>query len=193
MKRNEIKISKFLSLVLRHKPEVIGLGVDDNGWADVEELIRKANSHGRNIDMETLRMVVETNDKQRFSFSGDRARIRANQGHSIEVDLGLEAVQPPEILFHGTARRFLDAIMRQGLKRGGRQYVHLSGDRETARTVGVRHGKPAIVTVGSQAMHRDGLTFHLSENGVWMTEFVPPKYLTPPPDSSRVSKIAVFG
>ncbi len=179
MNRSTVKISKFLSLILRHRPEKIGLALDENGWADVEELILKANSRGRRINRKLLRTVVETNDKQRFTFSGDGTKIRANQGHSIEVDLGLEAVQPPEILFHGTAQRFLAAIMSQGLKKRGRQFVHLSKDRETAFTVGVRHGKPVILVVDGQGMFQDGFTFHLSKNGVWLTEFVPPKYLAP--------------
>lgn len=171
------KISKFISLVLRHRPEVIGLNLDENGWANIAELIQKTRKVGINITPPLLQQIVETSDKQRFSISPDDSHIRANQGHSLAVNLGLPAAEPPEILYHGTARRNLAAIRLEGIKRGKRNHVHLSMDMETALKVAVRHGQPAVLTVQTAKMFRDGIRFFRSENGVWLTEYVAPEYL----------------
>jgi putative RNA 2'-phosphotransferase len=172
------EISKFLSYVLRHAPESIGLSLDANGWADVEELLTNARKAGRRIDLATLQEVVAQNDKRRFTLSKDGRRIRAAQGHSIAVDLALVPSEPPPQLYHGTATRNLDAILAEGLKPGRRQQVHLSLDPETARKVGQRHGKPAILTVDAAAMQRDGHRFVRADNGVWLTDTVPVRYLS---------------
>jgi putative RNA 2'-phosphotransferase len=172
------EISKFLSYVLRHAPESIGLNLDANGWADVGELLTKAKKAGRRIDLATLEEAVAQNDKQRFTFAEDGRRIRAAQGHSIAVDLALVPSEPPPLLYHGTATRNLDAIFAEGLKPGRRQQVHLSLDPETARKVGRRHGKPAILTVDAAAMHRDGYALFRADNGVWLTDSVPARYLS---------------
>ena len=169
--------SKFLSYVLRHRPDSIGLTLDEGGWAEVSDLLARAAEKGRVISIEHLRKVVRENDKQRFSFDEDGKRIRANQGHSIPIDLGLEPRVPPEVLFHGTASRFVSAIREQGLVSRSRQHVHLSLDRETATKVGGRHGKPVILTIRASRMHGDGHVFFLSENGVWLTERVPARYI----------------
>lgn len=168
--------SKFLSLILRHKPQLIGLELDEHGWANVEDLIRRVNRK-RPLDLQTLEQIVAQDDKQRYSFSADGKLIRANQGHSIPVDVGLEELEPPEILYHGTARRYGSSIASQGLLKMSRLYVHLSGDVETARKVGRRHGEPIIFLVESLKMFGDGYKFYRSVNGVWLTEHVPPKYL----------------
>lgn len=184
MNRRVVRLSKFFSYVLRHRPESIGLNLDRNGWASVDELLEASRRHGRTITRQQLDEVVATNDKQRFSFSPDRRRIRANQGHSIPVELALEPLQPPELLYHGTADRFVDLICRQGLMRQGRHHVHLSGDAETARRVGGRRGRPAVLTVEAGRMHRDGFIFYCSENGVWLTDSVPREYLRFPEDNT---------
>jgi putative RNA 2'-phosphotransferase len=171
------KLSKFLSLVLRHKPEEIGLTLDEQGWAEVDELIRLMNVQGNRLTRPLLEQVVAENDKQRFGFSDDGLRIRANQGHSLKIDLALEPLAPPEVLFHGTATRFLSAIMTAGLLPRSRQHVHLSHDPETAIRVGQRHGQPVVLTVAAQSMHRAGYQFFQSQNGVWLTAKVPPKFL----------------
>jgi putative RNA 2'-phosphotransferase len=173
MSTTDTQISRFLSLVLRHRPEAIGLALDAHGWADVDELIQKAAEHGRAISPETLARVVETNDKRRFTLDDARGRIRANQGHSVAVDLDLEARVPPAHLFHGTARRFLPAIEREGLVRGHRHHVHLSADRATALQVGKRHGKPAVLVVEARALHDAGRPFFRSANGVWLCDRIP--------------------
>lgn len=172
------EISKFLSYVLRHAPETIDLRLDANGWADVGALLAKAKKAGRRIDLETLRAVVVENDKQRFTLSADGRRIRAAQGHSIVVDLGLAPAEPPALLYHGTATRNLDAIFAEGLQPGRRQKVHLSIDGETAAKVGQRHGKPTVLKVDAGRMHADGLHFWRADNGVWLTEHVPARYLS---------------
>jgi putative RNA 2'-phosphotransferase len=175
-----VKISKFLSLVLRHQPELIGLELDPQGWADVAELLDRAARHGKPITREQLEQAIATNDKQRFALSPDGTRIRANQGHSVEVDLGLVPQEPPELLYHGTARQFLEPIRAEGLVAGKRQHVHLSADVPTALKVGSRHGQPVPLTVRAGAMHRDGLAFYRSENGVWLTDNVPPEFIVFP-------------
>lgn len=171
------EISKFLSFVLRHAPETIGLKLDANGWAEVDELLAKAKEAGKSFDLDTLRTVVAENDKQRFTLSVDGRRIRAAQGHSITVDLALLPAEPPALLYHGTASRNLDTIFAEGLKPGRRQQVHLSLDPDTARRVGERHGKPTVLTVDAARMHADGYSFVCADNGVWLTDHVPAAYL----------------
>lgn len=170
--------SKFLSYVLRHAPESIGLALDANGWASVDELLVKAAAAGRSLNHATLEEIVATSDKKRFTLSEDGSRIRAAQGHSVEVALGLEPTAPPETLYHGTATRFLDAIRAEGLKPGSRQQVHLSADAATAAAVGSRHGKPAVLRVAAGAMHAQGYAFFRADNGVWLTDQVPPHFLS---------------
>ncbi len=177
MKTNLIKISKFLSYALRHKPDAIGITLEDGGWIDVDVLLQALNTVGKSITREVLDEVVRANDKQRFAFSEDGAKIRASQGHSIEVDLGLQPLTPPDVLYHGTASRFLDSILATGLQRQNRQHVHLSADEQTAVRVGQRHGKPIVLHVDAGGMHADGHAFFLSANGVWLTAHVPPTYL----------------
>jgi putative RNA 2'-phosphotransferase len=177
MRPDLVKISKFLSYVLRHEPGAIGLALDANGWADVDELIAKAHAAGTPLDRDGIAAAVATNDKQRFALSPDGARIRANQGHSIDVDLALSPQTPPDVLYHGTATRFLDSIRAQGLVAGQRQHVHLSADRDTATRVGARHGTPVVLAVDARAMHAAGLAFVRSDNGVWLADAVPVQYL----------------
>lgn len=169
MSSKTVAISKFLSYVLRHSPESIGLKLDENGWADVNALIELANQSGKRLSRDVLQEVVAQNDKQRFAFSSDGQRIRANQGHSIDIDLALAPAEPPETLFHGTATRFLDSIRKQGLRPGNRQHVHLSLDVPTAVKVGQRHGTPIVLTIHAARLHRAGRVFFCSENGVWLT------------------------
>lgn len=171
-------ISKFMSLVLRHKPDEIGLEIDDQGWVKVDELIIKMNQNGLRVDKDIINTVVETNDKKRFAFNTDKSLIRASQGHSIEVDLDLPVAVPPNILYHGTTSRFLDSILRTGLQKQNRKHVHLSVTIETAQAVGSRHGKPVILTINAKAMHEAGFKFYLSENKVWLTETVPVEYIS---------------
>ena len=177
MKIDTAKISKFLSLVLRHDPGKIGLTLDKNGWVTVQELLDRLSEHGEPIDRATLDHVVATNDKKRFSFSEDGSEIRANQGHSIEVDLALPPKKPPDLLFHGTATRFLASIRETGLQSGSRQHVHLSQDEATATKVGQRHGKPVVLTVRACEMQLEGITFFCSDNGVWLTNHVAPRFI----------------
>jgi putative RNA 2'-phosphotransferase len=177
MNKSVVKISKFLSLVLRHQPEKIGLSLDESGWASVERLMEASRKHGVEFTLEELHNIVANNDKKRFSLSEDGLWIRANQGHSIEVDLGYSPVAPPEILYHGTAERFLASIKQQGLIKGKRHHVHLSADTVTAAKVGQRHGKPIVLRVEAGRMRADGFAFYLSANGVWLTEGVPVQYL----------------
>jgi putative RNA 2'-phosphotransferase len=177
MQNRMVKISKFLSLVLRHQPEKIGLKLDPAGWVSVEGLLKACQSHGFLLTKNELEAVVAGNDKQRFSFSDDKLQIRANQGHSLDVDLGYQPIAPPEELYHGTVERFLMPILDSGLSKGKRHHVHLSAECETARKVGARRGVPVILRVMSGRMHRDGYLFFRSENGVWLTDKVPPEYL----------------
>lgn len=176
-KERLVKTSKFLSLVLRHQPELIGITLDSAGWTSVSDLLRACQTHGRPLTLEQLSEVVAGNDKQRFSFSEDGQKIRANQGHSVKVDLGYCAATPPDTLYHGTTENFLPSIRKEGLQRGARHHVHLSADEETARKVGGRRGRPVVLKVLSGRMHREGHQFFLSANGVWLTEQVPPQYL----------------
>lgn len=172
-----VRTSKFLSLVLRHKPEEAGLTLTDEGYCTVSDLIKGCCACGHAIDRVILEQVVSGNDKKRFQFSEDGKSIRAVQGHSVDVDLKYEPTAPPEILYHGTATRFLDSIKQQGLLKGSRQHVHLSALCDTARTVGSRHGNPIIIPVDAGAMHRASLLFYHAPNGVWLVEEVPKKYL----------------
>lgn len=167
-----VRTSKFLSLVLRHKPGEIGLTLDDQGWAEVSEVLS-----GMAIDRDVLQVVVEINNKQRFEFSEDGTKIRARQGHSVAVDLGYEPIQPPTFLFHGTTIRFYDSIMRNGLKKQGRHAVHLSENRETATNVGQRHGKVVVLKIRARDLSATGVKFYLTENHVWLTDEVPPEYI----------------
>ena len=173
---NLTKASKYLSLILRHKPEAAGITLDEHGWADVEQLLAGVNRTGRRIDREILERIVRENNKQRYAFNEDHTKIRANQGHSLQVDVELKEAQPPQFLYHGTASRFLPAIQAEGIRKMGRQYVHLSGDWNTAMAVGKRHGIPAVITIDAQRMARDGVTFYRAENGVWLCGRVEPKY-----------------
>ena len=172
-----IKTSKFIALVLRHKPEKIGLTLDEHGWADVDELIEKTVHSGRKLDKESLEYIVRTNDKKRYAFNDDHTKIRANQGHTIPVDVELKESVPPDVLYHGTAESSLPSIMDKGLLKMKRLYVHLSKDVSTAIKVGQRHGKPVVLLVDSGRMYKDGYKFYLSANGVWLTEHVPAQFL----------------
>lgn len=173
---NDVKLGRFLSLVLRHNPDAAGISLDEHGWADVQELLAGVRLSGRQINMETLERIVRENNKQRYSFNTDHTKIRANQGHSLQVDVELTAMKPPHYLYHGTSVRFLPAIRQEGIKKMNRQYVHLASDFQTAVEVGRRHGSPAVITINAEAMAHDGLTFYLSENGVWLCEYVAPVY-----------------
>ena len=169
-------VSKFISLILRHRPEAIGITLDEHGWADVSELIEGV-SKTHHLDMQTLEEIVRSDSKQRYSFSEDKRLIRANQGHSVPVDVELDRLDPPDILFHGTGKKYMKSIEKEGLLPKGRLYVHLSKDTKTAKTVGARHGTPIVYKVRAGAMARDGYEFFLSKNGVWLTKKVPVEYL----------------
>lgn len=171
-KNSDTRLSKFISLVLRHQPQAAGIELDSHGWADVEALLAGMNAANRTIDRETLERIVREDRKGRYAFDETHTRIRANQGHSLPVDLELLPLTPPEILYHGTAKRFLASIQEQGICAMSRQYVHLSLDLETAQAVGRRHGEPAVLVLDSGRMDRDGVRFYRSENGVWLTRHV---------------------
>ncbi|MDX2174021.1 MAG: RNA 2'-phosphotransferase [Bacteroidota bacterium] len=170
-------ISKFLSLVLRHKPEEIGITMDSNGWVNVDELIEKCNTHRQKLDFETLEEIVITSDKQRFAFNDEYTKIRANQGHTVNVDLEFEITKPIEFLYHGTVEKFIESIKTNGLQKMQRLHVHLSKDKETAIKVGSRRGKPVILKIKALEMFKDGHEFYLSKNGVWLCNEVPEKYI----------------
>lgn len=173
-------ISRFLSLILRHKPEVIGISLDEHGWAKVDDLIAGINASGRKLTYTNLQEIVEQDKKQRYCFNTEKTMIRANQGHSISVDVQLKQEQPPNILYHGTATKYLGAIQKDGLKPMSRLYVHLSSDIETARLVGSRHdrqGKARVLKIFSGNMYKNGEIFYRSENGVWLTKHVNMQYL----------------
>ncbi len=172
------KTSKFIALILRHKPETIGITLDEHGWANVQELIDGINATGKHhLNMELLEEIVRLDEKQRYSFNEDRSLIRANQGHSIPVDVELKETLPPKMLYHGTGEKYVPSIDEQGLIPKSRLYVHMSADKETAKTVGSRHGKPVIYEIDCKSMSDDGYRFYLSENHVWLTKAVPAKYL----------------
>lgn len=176
-KIDEIKLGRFLSLVLRHKPETIGITLDKNGWADVKELIEKVKLSERYIDIEILERIVRENNKKRYSFNEDKSKIRANQGHSIKVELNLKEMIPPEILYHGTATKFLESIREKGILKRNRQYVHLSSDIETAKNVGQRHGEVIILPIDITGLKKIGHKFYISENKVWLCDDIPSKYI----------------
>jgi putative RNA 2'-phosphotransferase len=175
--KHKTKISKFLSLVLRHKPDVIGLTLEENGWVKVANLQKACAAYGQSFTLQELEEVVLTNDKKRFSFNEEKTKIRANQGHSIEVEIEFERQMPPAVLYHGTAEKNLGVIFAEGLKKMARHHVHLSADQETARQVGRRYGKPVIFEIDTAAMLSEGFEFFVSANGVWLVEAVPPKFL----------------
>lgn len=168
-------ISKYLSYLLRHEPQAIGLALDAQGWASVEQLVSKTTQY--ELTQALIETVVETNDKQRFVFNSDRTKIRANQGHSISIDLALEPIDPPNTLFHGTAERFIDAIKTEGLKKMQRHHVHLSESEWVAKSVGSRYGKPVLLTVDTKQMAADGYRFYKTANSVWLVDVVPPGYI----------------
>ena len=175
-----VRFSKFLSWVLRHKPGAIGLTLDAQGWVRVDDLLRQSNLHDVPLTRELLLVVVAQDNKQRYALSAYGVLIRANQGHSLAIDLDLPPPPPPTLLYHGTAMRFLDSMRTHGLKPGKRQHVHLSLNEAAARKVGTRHGQPVVLTVLAGRMHDDGYSFYLSAHGVWLTAHVPPVYLVAP-------------
>lgn len=172
-----LRTSKFLSLILRHEPERVGLKLDQAGWVGVDELLAAVNRHGESLTLEQLKHVVATNDKKRFAFSDDGKRIRSSQGHSVDVELQYEPQVPPEFLYHGTPERFVESIRATGLNKGQRHHVHLSPDPQTAAKVGQRRGRPVVLTIRSGEMHRKGHIFYHSANGVWLVEHVPPQFI----------------
>ena len=174
---NLTNLSRYMCLILRHKPEVIGISLDEHGWANVDELIAGIAQNNPGFDMDILKEIVRTDNKQRYSFSDDQTLIRANQGHSIPVDVELEEKEPPEYLYHGTGEKYVSSINKRGLIPKSRLYVHLSQDTETATKVGKRHGKEVIYQVATGQMRRDGYPFFQSVNGVWLTKQVPVQYL----------------
>ena len=176
--KHKKRISKFLSLVLRHRPEFINLQLDHNGWALVEDVIEKSKTKDVDFSIEDLKEIVDTNDKKRFAFNEDFTKIRANQGHSVKnIDLELEAIEPPEFLYHGTVQKFMESILTTGLQKRSRQHVHLSEDRDTATKVGSRRGKPVILSIASGEMDQQGFKFFKSANDVWLTEHVPVEFI----------------
>ena len=177
MKINNKHISKYLSLVLRHQPESIGIQLDDNGWTSVTVLLQKLQRKFKYINLDILEEVVATNDKKRFAFNEDKSLIRANQGHSVNIDLGYTQKEPPAFLYHGTVPKFMLAIKEKGLLKMSRHHVHLSADNETAFKVGTRRGVPTILTIRAGEMHENGFVFYQSDNGVWLTEKVPPQFI----------------
>lgn len=177
--RRTVKTSKFLSLVLRHRPERIGLELDEAGWVGVDELLAACAAHSRTLTRAELDHVVATNNKRRFAYSADGRRIRASQGHTVPVDLGLAPAVPPAVLFHGTAAATLPLILLDGLLPMARQDVHLSADRETAVRVGSRHGRPVVLAVDAAGLTAAGQVFRVSDNGVWLTGPVAPRWLRP--------------
>ena len=177
MNKKLVELSKFIAFILRHRPEKIGISLDEHGWANVSELINGIhNAKNFDFDIDTLEEIVRTNNKQRFSFNDDHTKIRANQGHSIPVDVELKEQLPPEFLYHGTGEKYVVSILNTGLKPQNRLYVHLSKDTQTAINVGKRHG-PVVFAVKAGVMSKDGYKFYISINGVWLTKEVPTKYL----------------
>lgn len=170
-------ISKFLSLVLRHKPETINISMDTQGWVSTDELIEKMNAKGKTLNLEMLEYIVENNNKKRFTFNENKSRIKANQGHSLTIDHGFKAVEPPEFLYHGTAIRFIESIQKTGLDKRNRHHVHLTSDLATAKSVGGRYGKPVILSIKAKVMHAQGFEFYCTENQVWLTEAIPVQFI----------------
>lgn len=174
---NLTKVSKYISLILRHKPEEIGIALDEHGWANVDELVKGVSGNYPGFCIDILKEIVRTDEKQRYSFNEDYTLIRANQGHSIPVDVELEECEPPEYLYHGTGQKYVESIRELGLIPKSRLYVHLSADEDMAANVGKRHGQPFVYRVRAGEMCRDGFAFYQSKNGVWLTKEVPVKYL----------------
>lgn len=172
-----VKMGKYISLILRHKPEIINLKIDEHGWANVDDLLKGINNSGRYISKEMLNMIVETNNKKRYQYNNDHTKIRANQGHSIRVDVELHEKVPPDVLYHGTAQEYLDKIRKSGIRKMKRLYVHLSRDIETAMKVGKRHGQPIILVINTKAMINDGYKFYYSNNGVWLCDDIAYSYI----------------
>lgn len=170
-------ISRYMSLILRHKPEIIDISLDEHGWAVVDDLISGIAKNNKGFDMATLEEIVKTDNKQRYSFNDDKTLIRANQGHSIPVDVELEEKEPPEFLYHGTGKKYVSSILEQGLIPKSRLYVHLSKDIETAKNVGRRHGKEVVYKIAAHEMYQDGYKFYLSVNGIWLAKGVPLQYM----------------
>jgi putative RNA 2'-phosphotransferase len=177
MDQETLALSKFISLVLRHRPDIISLDMDEQGWCDVNQLIDNMNKDGKTISYEKLNEIVETDNKQRYSFNEDQTKIRANQGHSIQVDLKLKCVVPPQFLYHGTVEKFINSIMHSGLQKKERQFVHLSADFNTAEIVAKRRGEPIILKILSGRMFEEGYQFFKSENEVWLVDHVPIRYI----------------
>lgn len=173
-----VKVSKYLSRALRHQPERLGITLDPAGWTDIGELLAACAARGFRVSRAELDLVVEQNDKKRFAVSADGTRIRASQGHTVAVDLGLAATVPPDALFHGTVGRVVDTILAEGLRPMDRHDVHLSPDLDTARRVGARRGRPVVLVVDAARMHQDGHEFRVSDNGVWLVSAVPAQYLS---------------
>lgn len=176
-KEENVRLSKLLSYVLRHNPAHLGIQLNNSGWANVEILLKQLSVHQEKIDFDTLKLVVDTNAKKRFSFNEDFTLIRASQGHSVEIELNYTAQIPPEVLFHGTAEKNIPLIREKGLFKMSRHHVHLSADKETAFKVGQRHGKPVVLTIQSMAMYESGHLFYISANGVWLTDHVPEGFI----------------
>lgn len=172
------KLSKALSYVLRHNPDSVGIELDDGGWTSVDLLCKAMDRPERAMNREILEQIVADNDKQRFEFDSDQKRIRARQGHSVEIDLQYESVEPPKVLFHGTAKHALDSIFKEGLIKGNRHHVHMSTDKDMMLAVGARHGKPMVLRIDAKSMHDDGHQFFVTGNFVWLTDHVPQRYLT---------------
>ena len=177
MSNKNDKLSVFISLILRHKPETINIRLDKYGYANVLELIEGINKSGRKIDFNILEDIVNSDKKGRYSFNSDKTKIRANQGHSIKVDVELKECKPPSFLYHGTATRFIESINKNGLCKMSRLYVHLSDNIDTALQVGKRHGEPIVLNIDSKSMYERGYKFYLSENGVWLTDSVPSEFI----------------
>lgn len=172
-----VKMGKYISLILRHKPELINLKIDEHGWANVDDLLKGINNSGRYISKEILDIIVNTNNKKRYQYNNDHTKIRANQGHSIKVDVELQEKVPPNILYHGTAQKYLDKIRESGIRKMNRLYVHLSKDIETAINVGKRHGQPIVLVINTEAMIKDGFKFYYSNNGVWLCDDIDYSYV----------------
>lgn len=175
--KSDKEISKFMSLVLRHQPEKINVVLDENGWTDVAIFLSQMNTKGFSVDMKKLEEIISTNEKQRFALNDTKDKIRANQGHSVEIDLGLSPTEPPQILYHGTSQNAISSIKEQGITKQNRQHVHLSAQIETAINVGSRHGKVVVLTIKALEMHQNGEIFYISDNGVWLTDMIETKYI----------------
>ena len=171
--KEKTSASRFISLILRHDPQKIDITLEHDGWADTDALLEGMNRAGYRVSLEELKEIVTTNNKQRFKFSDDYTKIRANQGHSVNVDVDLKEIEPPSVLYHGTATKYVQSIKNEGLISKSRLHVHLSSDKETAAKVGARHGKAVVLTIDSARMSKNGFKFYLSDNNVWLTNAVP--------------------